>query len=268
MSNYQVHEKLLSQKAIREGIWQAIKTKTNYDLAITDSKTKTGGIFTDSIWLKDNYTKNGDSSVQNVVGKLIDISNNSTYITADVYNTILSNKTSTTITGLSATQIASLGIPNGTELNRLPLIEAKTVSSKLIYEDAKLLSYYNQLIDSEIADEIRTQKLFLSGVDVINVQGSTVPSSATSTIYKYDNESTSLTYNISNNKFTISTSSSLTYTYYPDVLILKMNKSSQRYTVSQQNITAIDGVNLTEPITIDFEYVPEYTLTRIERNTN
>ena len=272
-------EPLLTKQAIRKAIWQAVKTKTNYDLSGSSNTTNTGGIFTDSIWLRTNYDTN--LHIQDVIGKLIKANNGNAYIDANLYNLSVSSKSSDTIS-LSSEQVQNLGIPNGTTLNRIPIADAKTILSKIIYDDAKILSIYNKLIDSEIADEIMEQKLMLAGYDIITASDNTIPSSATSSIYKYDDNQTPLNYSITvnngNNTFTIPTTSSQTYTYYPDTIIVKTINSQQRYTTTSTTttvdniettkyyITAINGTNLTEQIEIDFEYVPEYTLNIITKS--
>jgi len=256
-------EYLLTKEAIRKGIWQAIKTKTNYNLALDVNSNKTGGIFTDSVWLKDNYNLNPNT--QDVIGKLISENSISGYINADLYNLASENKTSNIIT-LTEEQENYLGIKNGTILNRLPIADAELILSKLIYEDAKLLSQYNKLIDSEIINDFKKQKLMLSGYDIIISPNTTIPTSATSTIYTYDNdEQTALYYeiNVNDKTFTISNTN---YTYYPNTILIKIINPQQKYTISNNEITAINGISLTKNIPIDFEYVPEYIFEKITKS--
>ena len=245
---------LLTKNAIRKAIWQAIKTKTNYNLSDDANLNKTGGVFTDSIWLRTNYTAN--PSVQNVIGKLINETNTTNYVSGELYNLVCSSKTSDTITieNISTEQLQHLGISNGTILNRLPMADAKSVLRKLIYEDAKLLSHYNNTLENEIIDDIMIQKLLLSAYDIIT-DGTT-----TSSIYKYDDNS-AMNYTISGNTFDISVAGSKTYTYYPERLIVKTISQSQRYTVDEnaEKITKIGNTVLTEEIPIDFDFNPEYT---------
>ena len=277
---YQVHDKILSKEAIRKGIWQAIKTKTNYDLSFNDNSTITGGVFVDSIWLKENYSNDNNISIQNVIGKIFNEDTPINYVTADLYNMAISSKKEIAISindSITQSQLDRLGIPSGTTLNKLPVVDAKSILKKLIYEDAKLLSLYNNALENEIIDDFMIQKLFLSAYDIIAVSDNTIPVNLTSTIYTYDdNVHTNLNYSITNNAFTIQKSDSLTYTYYPEKLIIKTPSLNQRYTVTkiQENettksyITAINENDLTEQIEIDFDYKPEYTITIIPIQSN
>lgn len=243
-------EPILTKEAIRNGIWQAIKTKTNYDLSDDANITKTGGVFVDSIWLRTNYSNN--PSIQNVIGKLINETNTTNYVSGELYNLANSSKTETTIS-LDSVQLQHLGIPNGTKLNRLPITEAKSILRKLIYEDAKILSQYNNLLENEVIDDFMIQKLLLNAYDII------LDNTTISSIYKYDDDS-AMNYTISNNTFSISTAGSKTYTYYPEKLIIKTISENQRYTVDEnsENIIKIDNTTLDEQIPIDFEFKPEY----------
>jgi hypothetical protein len=196
-------------------------------------------------------------------------------VSADLYNTTISSKKEITISvgdSITNSQLNRLGIPNGTTLNKLPVVDAKSILKKLIYEDAKLLSLYNNALENEIVDDFMIQKLFLNAYDIITISDNTIPEVITSTIYTYDNDaSANLDYLISNNTFTIQKPESFTYTYYPKKLIIKTPSLNQRYTVTKTQvsgttktyITAINGTNLTEQIEIDFDYKPEYTLTII-----
>ena len=242
---YQEHEALLTQKAIRRGIWEAIKTKTNY--SIMDQRNKTGGIFVDSIWLRDNYSGNS----QKVIGKLIE-DLNSTYVTGTLYNSLFPVQTTT------VSRNDDLGLQADTTLKKLPVADAKLVLSKLIYEDAKILSLCNKIMNEEMEiDDFMKQKMMLNGYDVL--KGSNV-----SSIY-VDNSNSPLTYNVSGSTFTIANSE---FTYYPRKIMLKTESVNQRYKVEVQDgvrkIVKIDNETLSEGIPIDFDFVPNCTITILE----
>lgn len=248
MSAYKEYEPLLTQKAIRRGIWEAIKTKTNYTLL--DQKNKTGGIFVDSIWLRENYSGNA----QKVIGKLIeDVDTNSTYVTGILYNSLFPIPTATVNIN------DDLGLQSNTTLRKLPMADAKLVLSKLIYEDAKLLSLYSKIMNEEMEiEDFRNQKMLLNGYDILE-NGET-----SSSIY-VDNLGSPLTYDISGSSFRIANSN---FTYYPRKILLKTESVNQRYTVEVQEgvkkIVKIDNEPLTEGIPIDFDFVPNYTITILE----
>lgn len=246
-------QNVLTENVIRKGIWQAVKTKTNYSLL--DNDTATGGVFTDAIWLRNNYS----NDVQNVYGKLITstLNNNDSYITGNTYNTTLSSIITETVEANS-----DLGLANNTTLNKLPIADAKLLLMRLIYDDAKIYSLNNEKICEEAEKDFENQKLYLNAYDFIVIESNSIPinTNVSSPLYK-DDSNNYLVYRFAKSgddyTFTI-TQSYDNYTYYPKKILIKHLVGSERYTVSNGNITKIDNINLTSTIPIDFEITPKY----------
>ena len=257
--NYKEYEKILTQQAIREAIWQAVKTKTNQTLLTSDKKLITGGVFTDSIWLKDNYTTTENIGTQNAIGKIITEQTPKNYVTAELYNSISANPSQKI--EFNSDLAINLGIEEETVyLNKIPIGDAKNILRKLIYEDAKILSIYNKSLNNEIVNDFMKQKLFLNAYDML------LNNATTSSIYTYNDEHTHLSYTLDHTNLTFSINDKSNCTYYPEHIIIKKLKSSQRYTVTSNNdvnsIIQIDGHALStgNTIEIDFDYEPEYDI--------
>lgn len=247
--------KLLTQKAIREGIWQAIKTKTNYNLLDSNSKSKTGGIFSEAIWLKDNYSATDNK--QDVVGKLLTSLDNNSYISAETYNQMLSNSPNPITVPLNE----KIGLANNTSLYKLPIADAKLLLPRLIYDEAKLYSEVNKHILKEVEQDFEEQRLLLTAYDIVDMSSESddlLPSSftLTSNIYKDDNDS-SLRYSftLANNKYSF-TILNQSYIYYPEKILIRfVFQNKQRYLYDNNNqLIKIDNIALTTPIPVDFEY--------------
>jgi len=255
MSDSNQNEKIITQEAIRKGIWQAIKTKTNYNLLDSNSKSKTGGIFSEAIWLKDNYSATDNK--QDVIGKLLTSLDSNNYISAETYNQMLSNSPNPIIVPLNE----KIGLANNTSLYKLPIADAKLLLPRLIYDEAKLYSEVNKHILKEVEQDFEEQRLLLTAYDIVDMSSESddlLPSSftLTSNIYKDDNNS-SLRYSFTliNNKYTFTISNQL-YTYYPEKILIRfVFQNKQRYLYDNNNqLIKIDNVALITPIPIDFEY--------------
>lgn len=122
MAEYKVNEKLLSETAIfvKEFGKQLKQKQIMIQPLAQQLIKKTGGVFVDSIWLKDNYSST--NNIQKVIGKLFTENNISNHITGDMYNSVLSGKT--TIIGIHNT---ILGLTNSIVLNKLPIADAKMI---------------------------------------------------------------------------------------------------------------------------------------------
>jgi len=256
-------EPLLTQHAIRQGIFDAVKLKSNYNLLINEgNKNKTGGIFTDSTWLKTNYDSTNNK--QFVVGKLLhDISDNTDYIKGDQFNTVM-GLTETINVNPSSEMKAILGLANQTELNKIPILDTKHVFMKMVHDDAELYNMKNKSIDNDydISNDINIQRIILAGYDVVTINNNAYISE----IYSISESSqTKLIYSISGNQFTITNKTNDTI-YYPTKLVVKtIDNSDNRYEYDTDNtgtyIKKIDNVVLNSDYKIycDFEQYPKYT---------
>jgi hypothetical protein len=239
-------EPLLTQKAIRQGIFSAIKSKTNYNMI--DNVNKTGGIFVDSIWLDTNY--NQTDNTQFVIGKIIhDVMNSNEYVKADQYNTIMSSNVQ-----INVNPDRRLGLYSQTELNKIPVVDARYIFTKMIHDDAEKYNLHLKMIDDKY--RMNDQQLFLSARDIVYSNGNTYVSSI------YDSENNEkLIYNINGSQFNITNKTDETI-YYPETLIIAKNKPNPRYSYYSENnanyIKSIDNVMLNNKIYCDFDIIPEY----------
>ena len=258
-------EPLLTRQSIRQGIFNAVKLKTNYNLLIENgNNNKTGGVFTDSIWLKTNY--NNTNNKQYVVGKLLhDIENNNDYIKGNQFNSVMELDEKIDI-NISDEMKNILGVNNQTELNKIPILDTKHIFMKMVHDDAEKYNMYLKMINDkynitdDIDGNINKQKLLLAGYDVVIDNNNTY----ISTLYSVsDSVETKLTYAINNDKFTITNKTDDTI-YYPYTLVVK-TLATNRYAYNSDNngiyIEKIDNIALNPNYKIycDFQQYDNYT---------
>jgi len=265
-------EKYLTKKAIQTAIFNAVKAKTNINLVgngINDdtsndiecvNNNKTGGPWSDAIWLKTNDITTTTTNNQYVLGNIYDystreigtyennnqqeilnLSDNVDNVKIKTYKTITSENEETAET----VNNNILNISN-TNLYRIPMIDGKFVLEKMLYNDISkqnLESIINKLkfevgfTDDDITHpenipDIEKQRLMLCGYDIVEAVNS---GNLSSKIYEYEKENPNdqtiyLSYTLNNNTFTINAESSgRTYIYYPDTIYVRSVNTTYYY---------------------------------------
>lgn len=263
-------EPLLTQKAIQQSIFNAVKLKTNVKYVGTGTDDandkKTGGPFSNAIWLATNHQEGAttsDSHKQYILGNIYDIGkdatnpvgreigsntgnrlyNNLDYVAVKTINDFKTSNDSTTSSQINAN--TNIGLPK-TDVYKVPLLDGNYVLNKFLYNDILVQSLANKSVEIDESE----QKMFLDAYDVVEVKNDvykseiykTTPEIGQGTVFTYTLNNTNNTFEIDGLDAQSLLNNDL-YLYYPTKLYVKTLDSNAFYTCVNDEINSKGDTN-------------------------